>query len=99
MDIDLLFVPRCPNRAIARQRLDRALARAGLAAVVREREVRSGEEASRLGMRGSPTLLIDGRDPFPGAAEPATLSCRLYRGDAGLSGAPSVEQLVVALRA
>ena len=35
------------------------------------------EEAARYGMQGSPTILIDGRDPFaePGAA--ASLSCRL----------------------
>lgn len=97
MDIDLLYVADCPNRTIARARVKIALDRTQLAAVVRERAVHSSEEAARLGMRGSPTILIDGHDPFAGAADPAALSCRLYRGDLGFSGAPTVEQLVEAL--
>jgi hypothetical protein len=60
--------------------------------VVREHEVHSSEEAEHLGMRGSPTILIDGRDPFAGTAAPAALSCRLYR--SGQSGVPTVSQLV-----
>ena len=45
-------------------------------------------------MHGSPTILVDGVDPFgaPGAA--ASLSCRLYRNSEGhADGAPSVGQL------
>lgn len=94
MDIELLYVADCPNRAIARARVQIALDRAQLAAVVREREVRSGEEAVRLGMRGSPTILIDGNDPFGDGADPAALACRLFGGDPGFGGAPTVEQLV-----
>ena len=97
MVIDLLYVPECPNRSLARDHVDRALAQRRLAAVVREREVRSSEEAARLGMRGSPTVLIDGEDPFADTADPTAVSCRLYRSEIGLSGAPTVEQLVEAL--
>ena len=97
VDIELLYMADCPNRTIARARVQIALDRTQLAAVVRERQVHSGEEAVRLGMRGSPTILIDGSDPFAGGADPAALSCRLYRGDPGFSGAPTVEQLVEAL--
>lgn len=97
MDIRLLHVPDCPNHAVARSRLEMALDRARVAAVVHDHEVLSSEEAARLGMRGSPTILIDGWDPFADAADPAALSCRLYRSDAGLNGAPTVEQLVHAL--
>jgi len=96
LDIDLLYVADCPNHAIARARVQIALDRTQLAAVVHEREVQSSEEAARLGMRGSPTILIDGHDPFAAGADPAALSCRLYRSDPGFSGAPTVEQLVVA---
>ena len=98
VEIELLVVANCPNHTIARARVTMALARAGVDAVVREHEVVSEEEATRLGMRGSPTILINGHDPFADAAGPAAVSCRLYRSDAGLSGAPSVEQLVEALR-
>ena len=97
MDIELLYVPGCPHRSIARDHLDLALSSMRLSAVIREREVRSSDEATRLGMRGSPTILIDGMDPFADPREPAGLSCWLYRGEAGLSGAPAVSQLVDAL--
>jgi hypothetical protein len=51
-------------------------------------------EAARWGMHGSPTLLIDGADPFAEPGQPPSMSCRLYRDDGGqLSGAPSVGQL------
>ena len=97
MDIELLSCPDCPNRGLARRHLDLALARARLAAVVREREVRTSEEAAWCGMRGSPTILIGGIDPFADASAPASLSCRLYRDDTALRGAPTVEQLVAVL--
>ncbi len=51
-------------------------------------------EAARWGMHGSPTLLIDGVDPFAEPGQPPSMSCRLYRDEnAKLSGAPSVGQL------
>jgi hypothetical protein len=98
MEIELLYVPDCPNRSVVRDLVELALARTQLSAVVHEREVHSSEEAERLGMRGSPTILIDGRDPFARGAGPAAMSCRLYLSDAGLSGAPTVSQLIEALR-
>lgn len=91
MDIDLLFVAGCPNRQLMRRNLDAALVEVGIDATIHEREVRSAGDAARWGMHGSPTLLVDGRDPF-GNAE-ATVSCRLYRDAAGVHGAPSVAQL------
>ena len=97
MEIELLYVAECPNRRVARDRVERALARTRLAAMVHERVVRSSEEAVRLGMRGSPTILIDGVDPFADTAGPPALSCRLYRGEGGFGGAPTVDQLVEAL--
>ncbi|WP_324618442.1 organomercurial lyase [Streptomyces sp. XY413] len=45
-------------------------------------------------MTGSPTLLLDGIDPFAVAGAPASVSCRLYR-DA--DGAPSIRALRQAL--
>jgi hypothetical protein len=47
-----------------------------------------------MGMHGSPTLLIDGVDPFAGPGQPPGMSCRLYRdGNGQASGAPSASQL------
>jgi hypothetical protein len=49
-------------------------------------------------MTGSPTLLIDGHDPFAEPGSAASLSCRLYRDESGrIVGAPSVAQLRRAL--
>jgi hypothetical protein len=97
MDIDLLYVPDCPNREKARQHLDAALAEQGLVAEVREREVATPEEADRVGMHGSPTIRVDGRDPFAGPDARPSLSCRLYHGEHGASGAPTVAQLAAVL--
>ena len=45
-------------------------------------------------MHGSPTLLIDGVDPFAAPGRPSSLSCRLYRDATGhADGAPPVDAL------
>jgi hypothetical protein len=63
------------------------------------RVVKDEAEAAGLGMRGSPTLLIDGTDPFPVPGAPPALACRLYPGaDGRPAHAPSVSALRVALQ-
>jgi hypothetical protein len=91
VEIDLLYVPDCPHRIKARHTVEQALAGAGRTAVVRERCVGSVEEAERLGMRGSPTILIDGRDAFAGGDGFAAWSCRL--------SVPTVNELTETLMA
>jgi hypothetical protein len=45
-------------------------------------------------MHGSPTLLINGADPFAEPGQDPSMSCRLYHDENGqLSGAPSLSQL------
>lgn len=97
MDVDLLYVPDCPNRERVRQRLGEALGAAGIAATIREIEIPTAEAAEAAGMHGSPTVLIDGRDPFATDGPVASMSCRLYRTSGSLDGAPSVRQLIDAL--
>ncbi|QFZ78424.1 alkylmercury lyase [Streptomyces fagopyri] len=98
MRITVLTMPDCPNAQVVRKRLARALD--GRSAAVELIEVDDPEQATRLGMTGSPTVLIDGTDPFavPGAHAPASLSCRLYRTpDGHHEGAPSITDLRRAL--
>ena len=97
MEVTVLTVPRCPNAALLDERL--AAAVAGLADVrVVRRVVHDEQEAVALGMRGSPTLLIGGADPFADPGDPASLSCRLYRqADGSLAGAPPADELRRAL--
>ena len=100
MDIEVLYIADCPNVETARAHVAEAIARAGVAdAAVRERVVTSPEEASRHGMSGSPTILIDGRDPFASSSVVPSLACRLYRAGAATAGSPSVEQLLAVLSA
>ncbi len=98
MDVTLLFFPDCPNWRLADERLREALARAGRDDVrVQHRQVTTVENAE-AGFRGSPTVLIDGLDPFSDPDAPAGLSCRVYGTDEGFVGAPSVEQLLAVLQ-
>lgn len=93
MEIRILHVPDCPNLPLARARLEKALERCSAAASLQEMAVNTADEAGRAGMRGSPTILVDGRDPFD-TSEGTSLSCRLYATPAGIDGAPSVDQLL-----
>lgn len=97
VQIDILHVPGCPNLPVGRRRLDDALRVLGVTAPVREVEVASPADAEAVGMSGSPTFVVDGTDLF-GAGEPS-IACRLYRGDDGIDGAPSVDALVEKLAA
>jgi hypothetical protein len=97
MELTLLTVPTCPHAAAFEERLVAALA-GQLDAVVHRREIADEHEAAQVGMHGSPTLLIDGVDPFAAPGQPSSLSCRLYRDATGRAeGAPSVEALRRAL--
>lgn len=94
------YVQGCPNLAVTRQRLALALDAVGRTDTgVRLRLVGTAEEAQQLGFVGSPTVLVDGTDPFAITDAAAALSCRLYRAGAAISGSPSVEQLTAALAA
>jgi hypothetical protein len=99
MELTLLTVPECPSAPIFEERLAAALAdRSGV--TVDRREIADERAALQAGMHGSPTLLIDGIDPFAVPDQAPSLSCRLYRDDAGKVGAaPSVEELRQAIAA
>ena len=99
MELTLLTVQACPHAAEFEERLGLALA-GHQGAVLNRREVAGEQEAADAGMHGSPTLLIDGADPFARPGDAPSLSCRLYRDEAGRpGGAPSVEALRQALAA
>jgi len=93
MYLTVLAVPGCPNAPLLADRLAAVVdGRPGVS--VSHEVIRDEPEAARRGMHGSPTLLIDGVDPFAEPWQPPTMSCRLYRDESGqLSGAPSVGQL------
>lgn len=99
VELILLTVPACPNAEAFEERLAAALA-GHPRVVVRRREVADEREAAEAGMHGSPTLLIDGVDPFAQPGQAPSVSCRLYRdADGHLAGVPPVEALRQALAA
>src|SRR5712691_4213249 len=99
MRITVLAVPDCPNALVAAGRITAALA-AGRPVSVELVEVTGEAQAARLGMTGSPTILLDGVDPFAAAGAVPSVSCRIYRGpDGAADGAPSVQNLTAALSA
>jgi hypothetical protein len=97
--LQILHVPDCPG-AEALDGLLRPLRATWPGIQVTWQVVRTQEEAERLGMTGSPTILADGRDLFPAPDQQPSLSCRLYPGEHGQLGpAPTAAQLREALTA
>ncbi|MDQ6840406.1 MAG: thioredoxin family protein [Actinomycetota bacterium] len=91
MHVELLYFEGCPNCPTAEARLREALAALGQRSVaVTYQVVSSPEQAERVGFRGSPTILVNGTDPFARPDDPAGFACRLYRHD---DHVPTVEQM------
>lgn len=95
MNVTLLYFEGCPNWTVADARLAALSDELGL--TVERRLVQTPEEAEAAGFRGSPTILVEGRDPFATGDEPAGLACRIYQTPEGPQGAPTAEQLRAAL--
>jgi hypothetical protein len=55
--------------------------------------VETPEDADRLEFAGSPTILVDGVDPFAQKGATVGLTCRVYRTPDGLAGSPTADQL------
>lgn len=91
MNVELLYFDDCPNWRTAAERLEEVAGRRGLS--VERRIVATPEEAEAVGFRGSPTVLVDGEDPFASGDEPFGLACRVYQTPDGPAGSPTIEQL------
>lgn len=97
--VSLVYFDGCPNWQVTEKRLRQALTDIGLPdANVEYRRITTPEQAEAAEFRGSPTVLVNDRDPFLDHESPVGLSCRVYRTPDGLAGSPTVEQLVKALR-
>jgi hypothetical protein len=95
MNVTLLYFEGCPNWEVTDAHL-RALSAEHPELSVTHRLVTTPEEAEEVGFRGSPSLLVDGVDPFgPLDAHdaPVGLSCRVYQTPDGPAGSPTLEQL------
>jgi hypothetical protein len=98
VDVQLLYFRGCPHRALAEERLRSALILLGRNPdSIRTVVVETLADAQSFGFIGSPTVLVDGKDPFASGDEPAALGCRIFTTPNGPAGSPTVEQLVEAL--
>lgn len=98
MNVTLQYFDSCPNWKVAEGRVKTIIEENGLDVDLEYQLIETPEEAEKYQFAGSPTLLIDGRDPF--ASEdlaPSGLACRTYMTAAGSAESPSVEQLEQAL--
>lgn len=92
MIVTLLYLPDCPHWRIAEERLVEIAAQdqdVTLSRVV----IDTHGDAMAAGFRGSPTIHVDGTDPFADPTAPVELACRLYPTPDGYAGSPTLEQL------
>ena len=96
------FSRSCPSHEEGLELLRAAAGTEGLRLDLDVVEVRSDAQAERIGFPGSPTYLVEGRDPFPreepGSAVTAD-ACRAYARPGGRIGPlPHRDDLAAALR-
>jgi hypothetical protein len=93
IDIEIQYFDGCPNWQAVDSMVRSILDESGTSAEVRLTRVGGDDEAERLSFRGSPTVLINGADPWVSRGAPVGFSCRVYRTEEGLAGSPSASQL------
>lgn len=99
MKVQVLHIDECPNTAVASGRVRAALDALGQEDVPVELVlVESQTAAASTGFGGSPTIVIDGQDLFPGAPHVEALACRVYSTASGLAGSPTLLEIQSALR-
>jgi hypothetical protein len=96
MELTVVSVPHCPNVPLLEERLAQVLteleSREQIS--IARRTAADADQAARWQLHGSPTLLIEGADPFADPAAPIGLACRMYRDEHGRTeGAPSIGAL------
>jgi hypothetical protein len=95
MKIEVLYVPDCPNHALALERLREILSAESFQIFVNEVLVSDAAMAQSLKFPGSPTIRINGHDVEPHRENNAFgLMCRLYSDG---SGVPSPQSLRAAI--
>jgi len=92
MQITLFYFEDCPNWKVAEERLT-ALAAERPGIRVSRHLVDTPEEAERTRFHGSPSIQVDGVDPFAAPDAEVGLSCRRYPTPEGYEGAPTLDQL------
>ena len=100
MQVTIQYFDGDPNWPTARDRVRDVLDDQGLADVpVELQRIETSAQAHEFAFRGSPTILVDGVDPFDSEESGYGLMSRVYRTENGIDGAPSKLQLLDVLSA
>lgn len=98
LQITLQYFEGCPNWETAAAHLS-TLIDEGLDATIGYELINTDEAAVARSFHGSPTVLVDGVDPFADVDAPIGLACRVYRTEDGYAGSPSLPQFRQAIAA
>lgn len=98
VDIELLVIPDCPNGPETADLISAAVADTLVQATITRTIIENEDQARQRGFRGSPTILLNGMDPFASGDAPVALSCRLYSTPDGLRGVPALRDLRQAIK-
>jgi len=92
--IEFQYFNGCQNSAEMKRRVKTAIQLSGIPVNYQEVVIESSEDAHRIKFRGSPTVLINGKD-LEGLSEPESgnLTCRFYP-----NGLPDVDFIVNLLK-
>ncbi len=97
MDITVQHFNDCPNWLTTIERIEQVVEQMGATATVRLQLITTPEAAEAHSFRGSPTVLIDGTDPFADTDTSVGLSCRIYNTPDGHAGSPTIDQITRAI--
>jgi hypothetical protein len=99
VDVELLVVADCPSKAEAVTLVQSALRDIGLRNIeIIVNVIHTQHEAERRGFSGSPTIMINGTDPFAEPGQVPALACRIYTHANGPSALPDLRLLRQALK-
>jgi len=94
MKVTIQYSEGCPHWKLADERVRKILRGLSPDDVMLEYQlIDSPETAERVRFHGSPTILIDGRDPFATGTEPVGMTCLVFRTEDGVQGAPTEAEL------
>ena len=98
MRVTLQYFDGCPGWQTTDGHLA-ALRAEGLDLEVAYEKITTPAAAVLAGFRGSPTLLIDGVDPFADAEAAVGLTCRIYLTAEGVAASPTLAEIRKAVTA
>ena len=93
LQLNFLSFDDCPNKAIARQNIQKALADEGMHGEIIDIDVPDFETAQAAQFLDSPSVRIDGLDVERNTSQIFRLMCRIYSDKGNIVGAPPVARI------